>query len=71
MLLGALARDGQDRLPWAGFAATGSIGLALCLAGLQAVGGLAGPPQLLAAWVFHLLLPYINPTVKGGQPYIN
>jgi hypothetical protein len=70
-LVGALARKGKARIAWAGFAATGMACLAVWLSTPESVGGLNGPPRMIAFRLFDLLQPHINPAASGGQPYIH
>jgi hypothetical protein len=71
-LVGALTRKGKARIAWAGFAATGLVCLAVWLSTPESVGGLNGPPRMIASWLFRLLRPHINPVASGGgEPYIH
>lgn len=64
---GALARHGNDRLPWAAFALAGGASLVLRLLAHDAVGSLNGLPRPL----LYRLQDAIHPMTLGGQPYID
>jgi hypothetical protein len=70
--VGAIARKGRMRMPWAGFTVFGWAYLLVDLLPPRPDGGFAnGPiprPLLLIEWGIARLQPYINPSSLGGTP---
>jgi hypothetical protein len=64
--VGALARKGEARMPWAGFAITGGACLVIRLLTHDTVGSMDGPPRLL----LYRFQEYINPAATGGKELI-
>jgi hypothetical protein len=68
--VGALARAGNSRIAWAGFATAGGASLAIWLATTPTVSFVNRPPLLFVTCGLYKLQPYINPTAFGGKVFI-
>ena len=65
-IVGAHARKGRARTPWAGFAIAGGASLVIRLLTHETVGSMNGPPRPL----LYRLQGYINPMATGGGALI-
>jgi hypothetical protein len=65
-LAGAVARNQEARMSWAGFATAGGVRLAIWISTPQTIAFLNGPPEPL----LYNLQPYINPMANAGRPLI-
>lgn len=74
-IVGAIARRGQARLPWVGFAVFGGAYLLVDLLPPRPVGSLgAGPvewPGLLIEWGTASLQPYVHPWAVGSSDWVH
>lgn len=72
--VGAFARRGQARLPWAGFAVFGAVYLLVDLLPDRATGSFgAGPvpwPGSLIEWGTASLQPYVHPWAVGSSEWV-
>src|SRR5207249_481279 len=68
-LVGALARSGKARLPWAGFAVFGWACLITEWSHFGTSPGVEGRPALLGIWLFFVLENWFEPPALGGAQH--
>jgi hypothetical protein len=71
-VVGAVARKGQARMTWLGFAVFGWASLLIWLTTAQTIDDSAnGPPVTVMTWGLRRLVPYFNQAPFGSTTWMN